>query len=68
MNCNKIVQFNKIIQNILDVINKNILTNFNNLCLLSRNKVFYNLIGVSKIVSPSLTSKIIKSLVKVYKL
>ena len=66
MNCNKISQFNKIIQNILDVINKNILTNFNNLCLLSRNKIFYNLIGVSQIVSPSLTSKIIKSLVKVY--
>ena len=61
-------QFNLIIKYIIELINNHILVNMNytNKYLLSRNKSFYKLIGLTKITSDNNNSKIIRTLVQVY--
>ena len=68
MNDNKIEQFNDIISYIIDEINDYVLVNKNytNKYLLSKNKSFYNIIGLSGIGADSVKSKIIKILVYIY--
>ena len=63
----KMNQFNNIVSSLLKIINKNIIYNYYNQLLLSRNKKFFNLIELSRITSIGVTSMIIKTLVTVYK-
>ena len=69
---NKIEKFNLIIGYLIDKIDENILLNisYNNIYSLSQNMSFYKIIYLSKITSitltPNITSKIIKILVKIY--
>ena len=68
MTNNKIEQFNNLINGIIDIINDKILVNnnYNNKYFLARNISFYKIIGLSKITSFNITSKIIKLLVYIY--
>ena len=68
MKDNHLNKFNLIIKYLIEIINNYLLPNknFTNKYLLSRNNTFYNLIGLCKITSDNIKSKIIKLLVFVY--
>ena len=67
LNEEKIEQIYKVISFIIDYIKKNILTNFINVCILSRDKLFFKLIGLCQITTYNETKQIIDLLVEVYK-
>ena len=66
LNEKKILEFNNIIKFLIDLLNKIILQNPNNIYLLSKNSLFFNLIELSQI-SYDLNKIIIPLLISVYK-
>jgi hypothetical protein len=66
MNDYKKKQFNNLVINVIKIINKYILVNYNNMHLLSKSNNIFKLIELSQIVSLDTTSKIIKLLVNIY--
>ena len=67
MNNFKIKQFNNLVINVVKMIDKHILVNYNNIYLLSKDNLFFRLIELSQLVSLYTTSKIIRLLINVYK-
>ena len=67
MNNDKIKQFDNLVINVIKIIDKDILVNYNNIYLLSKDKLFFSLIELSQLVSLNTVSQIIKLLINVYK-
>ena len=67
LNEDKKKKINNVIDFVINIIKKNILINFANVCLLSRSKKLFKLIGLSQITSDSITKRLISLLVEVYK-
>ena len=67
MNNDKIKQFNNLVINVIKMIENDILVNYNNIYLLSKDKLFFRIIELSQLVSLNTVSQIIKLLINVYK-
>ena len=67
MNNDKIKQFDNLVINVIKIIDKDILVNYNNIYLLSKDKLFFRLIELSQLIPLNTVSQIIKLLINVYK-